>query len=75
MHGLGGPEWAGALGAHTAVSKRCAGGMAWPSYSPEKLWSGLVRSAPANLVTTTVSLGQQTERGLQYCTGMKCLQV
>lgn len=45
-----------------AVSKRPAGGMAWPSYSPEKLCSGSVRSAPASLVTTTVSVGQRTER-------------
>lgn len=67
MHGLGGPEWAGALGAQRSASAALEAWLGLPTVPRSCARVGL--KCTCKPVTTTVSLGQRTDRGLQYCTG------
>lgn len=61
----------------TVVSTCCARGMAWPSYNPEgEPILGVSLKCICKPADHSAShWGSGTERGLQYCTGMKCPQV
>lgn len=67
MHRLGGPEWAGALGAQRSASAALEAWLGLPTVPRSCARVGL--KCTCKPVATTVSLGQRTDRGLQYCTG------